>query len=176
MPEKLSDDFLPPYSYVPGGPWPHPISSPQGHSHGQRDVKVPPILNDDWEQSPMFLKGVRLFNAGYYWEAHEAWESLWHAHGRQGAEADMLKALIKLAAAGVKYREGQPHGIETHSRRAGAIFRSLRKRTSPRIFGLDLKRLEEFADAIAANPDIVVVPRTARVHRVFAYQIEPTKD
>ena len=137
---------------------------------------MPPIADDVWEQSPMFLKGVRLFNAGYYWEAHEAWESLWHAHGRHGAEADLLKALIKLAAAGVKVREGRPHGITTHATRAGAIFRMLRKRSRPRIFGLGLQRLEEFAEAIAANPAIDRGPHDAPVHRVFAFQIEPTKD
>ncbi|TGQ49534.1 DUF309 domain-containing protein, partial [Mesorhizobium sp. M1C.F.Ca.ET.210.01.1.1] len=27
----------------------------------------------------MFRWGIDLFNHGYYWEAHEAWEPLWHA-------------------------------------------------------------------------------------------------
>ena len=61
--------------------------------------------------SPRFLRGVSLFNAGYYWEVHEVWEGLWHAYGRRGVLADVIKALIKLAAAGVKVREGQEHGV-----------------------------------------------------------------
>jgi predicted metal-dependent hydrolase len=67
-----------------------------------------------------------LFNAGYYWEAHEAWEGLWHAHGRLGPTANVLKGLIKLAAAGVKVRQGQPHGIITHARRAASLFEAAR--------------------------------------------------
>ena len=53
-----------------------------------------------------------------YWEAHEAWEELWHACGRMGPTADFLRGLIKLAAAGVKVREGRPRG-SGQSRRAG---------------------------------------------------------
>ena len=49
-----------------------------------------------------------LLNHGFYWEAHEAWETLWHAAGRKGEIADFLKGLIKLAAAAVKAREGNP--------------------------------------------------------------------
>ena len=64
---------------------------------------------------------IELFNAGYYWEAHEAWEGLWHAHGRRGATADLIKGLIKLAAAGVKVRERRPRGVITHSRRAASV-------------------------------------------------------
>ncbi len=71
----------PPYSYVPGGPFPHPIREPSGHSYGHRTEAVPPIEPDGWRDSPAYLRGIDLFNAGYYWEAHEAWEPLWHALG-----------------------------------------------------------------------------------------------
>lgn len=45
----------------------------------------------------LFLRGIDLFNAGKFWEAHEAWEELWLA-----AESDVvqfLQGLIQLAAA-----------------------------------------------------------------------------
>ena len=109
----LYSEPLPPYSYVPGGPWPHPISSPQGHSFGQAASKVAALSENQGANSSRFLRGVCLFNAGYYWEAHEVWEGLWHAYGRRGVLADVIKALIKLAAAGVKVREGQEHGVRT---------------------------------------------------------------
>src|SRR4051812_10662399 len=116
------DDAMPPYAYVPGGPWPHPTRSPRGHSHGVEQGREPPVEGDDWERSPAYLRGVALFNAGYYWEAHEAWEALWHAHGRKGPTADVLRGLIKLAASGVKVRQRQVHGVVTHARRAHAHF------------------------------------------------------
>ncbi len=100
-------DPLPPYSYVPGGPWPHPTSSPHGHSFGHVASQAVSASESSGAIPPRFLRGVALFNAGYYWEAHEVWEGLWHAYGRRGVLADVVKALIKLAAAGVKVREGQ---------------------------------------------------------------------
>ena len=116
MPEPL-----PPYAFVPGGPWPHPTRSPAGHRFGRHDPPAPPILEDAWELSDAYARGIELFNAGYYWEAHEAWESLWHAHGRRGPTAEVLQALIKLAAAGVKVREGRPAGVRTHASRAATL-------------------------------------------------------
>ena len=45
------------------------------------------------------------------------------AEGRTGKVADILKGLIKLAAAGVKAREGKPAGVRRHARRAEELFR-----------------------------------------------------
>ena len=93
--------------------------------------------------SPQFLRGVALFNAGYYWEAHEVWEGLWHAYGRRGVLADVIKALIKLAAAGVKVREGQEHGVRIHARRAAELFASARSAGASHQLGLNLDEWAE---------------------------------
>src|SRR5207302_323032 len=110
----------PTYSYIPGGPWPHPTREAE-RLQTPKPVAVA-IEDDDWSNSPLYLRGVALFNGGYYWESHEAWEYLWHAHHRRGPTADLLKALIKLGAAGVKVRERQPHGVRIHARRASDLF------------------------------------------------------
>ncbi len=123
-----SIESFPPYSFVPGGRWPHPIRSPQGHSYGRIAQSVNRVID---ARSPQFVHGKRLFDAGYYWEAHEAWEGLWHAEGRRGATADLLKGLIKLAAAGVKVREGQEHGVRTHAARAAESFAAARAQGAP---------------------------------------------
>ena len=49
-----------------------------------------------WRECREYLRGIDLFNYGYYWEAHEVWECLWHACGRQGPTSEFLKALIRL--------------------------------------------------------------------------------
>jgi hypothetical protein len=167
-----STEPLPPYSYVPGGPWPHPISSPRGHWFGRRPPKVESDEAGQGPRSPAFLRGVELFNAGYYWEAHEVWEGLWHAHGRQGATADVLKGLIKLAAAGVKVREGQEHGVRTHARRAGETFAAARRQGGPLQLGLDLDQWIDRANHLADNPPSDRGVPDAPVFRVFAFQIE----
>jgi hypothetical protein len=118
---RYTDLALPPYSYVPGHA-PHPVSDPAGHMHGETHRAALPLLPDSWEASTEYRYGIDLFNCGFYWEAHEAWESLWHAAGRKGRVAEFLKGLIKLAAAGVKAREGNPRGVRRHAARAAALF------------------------------------------------------
>jgi len=166
------DEPLPPYAFVPGRGWPHPTSSPDGHSFGQGRVAAEPIRDDDWARSAEYRRGVTLFNAGYYWEAHEAWEALWHAHGRHGPTADVLKGLIKLAAVGVKVREGQRHGVVTHARRAAALFKAAEQAGGPRQLGLDLREWAALSLALADQPPSDPAPG-ARVSCVFAFRIEP---
>ncbi len=166
------DDVMPPYAFVPGGRWPHPTASPNGHSYGAERLVEAPIEDDLWQKSAAYLRGIALFNAGYYWEAHEAWEALWHAHGRRGPVAEVLKALIKIAAAGVKVREGQKHGVVVHATRASALFDAARQSVGDRLLGLQLEKWSAIARRIAADPPIDPAP-DASVSRVFTFQIEP---
>lgn len=161
----------PPYTYVPGGPWPHPTGSPLGHMHGKTPERPPPIENDAWPESTAYLHGVRLFNAGYYWEAHEVWESLWHAHGRRGPTATVLKGLIKLAAAGVKIREGRPGGAQTLAQRASSHFAEAAEE-GPRRLGLDLEQWIRRAKDVAAAPP---APQgtSERPEPVFRFILDP---
>ncbi len=142
---RYTDRPFPPYSYVPGQA-PHPVSDPAGHMYGHEPPKPPPLDPANWRASDTYLYGIDLFNHGYYWEAHETWESLWHAAGRKGEVADFLKGLIKLAAAGVKVREENAAGIERHARRARELLGSVRS-DRPTFCGLDLLRLLELCHA-----------------------------
>jgi uncharacterized protein len=169
----LQNEPLPPYSFVPGGPWPHPTRSPQGHSYGQAGASAGGGAGAGAAVMARFRRGAHLFNAGYYWEAHEVWEGLWHACGRHGATALLCKALIKLAAAGVKVREGQEHGVVTHARRAAACFAQARELGGRFRLGLDLDCWTERARELAANPPRDPAGRDARVVRVFDFEIEP---
>jgi hypothetical protein len=165
-PRLLPEVPFPPYSFVPGR-FPHPVSDPAGHSFGVVARPAPPLDPDRWAENPRYLLGIDLFNAGYYWEAHEAWESLWHACGRTGRTADFLKGLIKLAAAGVKVREGRPEGVARHARAAADLFR---RTGSPheRYLGLTLDELIPWAEAVAAEPPKATDP-TASVEIVFPF-------
>ncbi len=142
---------FPSFSYVPG-------TFPPAHAAGGNGFGPAALPAYDpqtpWAQSDVFWFGIDLFNHGFYWEAHEAWESLWHALGRRGNEADFLKALIKLAAAGVKAREGRAAGAMKHALRAKELFAVLA--TSPSSAWnerLDVQRLQNYAAAIASQAD-----------------------
>jgi hypothetical protein len=151
-PRYLPQRELPPYSYVPGGGWPHPTGAEGGHSFGRHEPPAPPLEEDHWRENEIWLFAIDLFNQGYYWEAHEAWESLWHACRRTGPVADLLKGLIKLAAAGVKSREGRPKGVKQH------VARSLELLTAAQClgempFGLALADVRVAAEKIAAESE-----------------------
>lgn len=165
------DRPLPPYSYVPGH-FPHPISDPRGHSYhdaaitttvpGDHQImSVPSGHNSDWNESSDYLFGIDLFNHGFYWEAHETWEQVWIELGRTGRDADFIKGLIKLAASGVKAREGRPIGVQRHAHRAHELFRQVSEKCidnedGVRIGGMDLISLCGAAESIAENVELLI--------------------
>jgi hypothetical protein len=169
-PRFLPDTPLPPYTYVPGR-FPHPISNPAGHSFNLSSAPAPPLDAARWGESHDYKLGLDLFNHGYYWEAHEAWERLWHAAGRRGPVAELLQGLIKLAASGVKVREGRSPGTITHAQRARELFE--RAFVGHTVFlGLRLADLVLYthqAEACASN----VADAELGVRMVFPFVLHP---
>jgi uncharacterized protein len=95
--------------------------------------------------SHYFLAGIRHFNAREFWEAHEAWETIWLA-----AESNIeqfLQGLIQVAAA--------YHHIQRGTYR-GAI----------RLIDAGLKRLEPFPMRFCGI-DRTIVEDAARRHRAW---------
>src|SRR5262249_27229341 len=123
---------------------PHPVSDPKGHSFGRPHENPPAIDPEHWQQSGAYLRGLDLFNYGYYWEAHEGWEGLWHAAGRRGEAAGFLKGLIRLAVAGVKERQGLGDAARAHARRAAELWRGVAR---DRYLGLNVGALVALAEA-----------------------------
>ena len=135
---------LPPYAYITGQGLPHPVNDPRGHLYAQKDqLHEPPISPDVLASLPTepasrrralaallavnsrWLCALDLFNQGFYWESHEAWESFWNALGRTTPEALFVQGLIHLAAACVKVREGKPNGVARHTQRARELLGDL---------------------------------------------------
>lgn len=134
-----------------------------------------------WRECHEYLRGLDLFNYGYYWEAHEAWEAVWHAAGRRGLLGDFLKGLIKLAAAGVKVREGRTLGVVRHARRAEELFDRTAERMQNaavtferRLLGLSIDELRQIARQVAENPpDLTPRDRVPPVEIVFDFSLAP---
>ena len=163
---------FPPYSYVTGQ-FPHPTRDRLGHSFGHPHRSVPPLEPERWQASQEYLFALDLFNHGYYWEAHEAWEELWHACGRTGVVADFLKGLIKFAAAGVKVREGRSEGVRRHARRAIELLQVVQRAIGVDDFcGLNLQQLVANAEQLANDPPVAAQTKVP-VEIVFDFQLEP---
>ena len=118
VPRYCPQRRFPSYRYVPGGRQPHPLRDPRGHSY---ESPPRPRRLTEWEPSAWrtlneWLFGVDLFNAFFFWEAHESWEGLWAAKPRDSAPARMLQGLIQIAAALLKIHLGSIAGATSLSR------------------------------------------------------------
>lgn len=56
-----------------------------------------------------YIEGIRLFNTGDFWHAHEKWEACWL--GSDEPDYTFYKGIIQSAAALYHWRKGTPHGL-----------------------------------------------------------------
>lgn len=93
--------------------------------------------------------GAALFNAGEYWEAHEAWEALWLRS--EGQERRLLAGVILLAAALHKGRKMKnPRGGRRNYDKALAHLEHLPDRYE----GVEVRRLEAEVVRALENPEL----------------------
>jgi hypothetical protein len=109
--ERYTDLPLPPYPFLPGVD-PHPTADAAGHSY-QRGHSMPDWQPPEaWATCLPYLQGCDLFNHGYFWEAHEAWEKLWLSCDRSSVQAHYLQGLIQAANALLKRRMQRSQAVE----------------------------------------------------------------
>ena len=157
---------FPSYAYLPGQR-PHPIRDPAGHSYHVEPRPAIAALDSD-----EFAWGQDLFNHGYYWEAHEAWEGIWHVADRGSALRALLKGLILLSAAGVKIREGKRAPAMRHAGRAAGLFRQLAKfphEAFSQAFGISPALLADMAEASASAPRSLQITEPGEPEVVFDF-------
>lgn len=111
---------FPPYRFIPGHA-PHPITHPDGHSHGRAEPVFAPLTEGNWRESEDYLFGVDLYNHAYWWEAHEAWEGLWRVSPEP--VAGFLQGLIQCSGALIKAHVADAGGTRRLSERGRAKMR-----------------------------------------------------
>ncbi len=146
---RYTDYEFPPYTYVPGVAV-HPMRADGHQCLGPRYEPLD-CFEEQWRECATYLWGIDLFNRGFYWEAHEAWEAVWRDMRRDSMAADWCKGLIKLAAAGVKIREGRIVGMKRHANRAAELFATVHEKYSDRFAGLSPDQLRQYAQSIASE-------------------------
>jgi predicted metal-dependent hydrolase len=95
--------------------------------------------------NPAYLEGIRLFNAGHFWHAHEQWEECWRQAGEP--DATFYKGIIQAAAALVHWQKGNPRGLRLNWAKSRRRLAGL----PPRYMGLDLAALIVALDDFAAR-------------------------
>ena len=60
----------------------------------------------DWVTDPAAMFAADLFDHRFFWEAHEAWEAMWHECPKPSVDRDVLQSLIQTAAALLQFHLG----------------------------------------------------------------------
>ncbi len=108
---RYTDTPFPRYRYLPFvAGIPHPRRDPAGHSYAQEEEYLAGFAADDWRGCQAYLYGIDLFNHGYWWEAHEALETVWLAAGQETLTGHFVQGLIQVAAAQLKRFIGEERG------------------------------------------------------------------
>lgn len=150
-PRYAPERDLPPYAFLPGRD-PHPTSDPQGHSYAS--APGPPAAHqsaEGWSENEEYLFGVDLYNHGYLWEAHEAWEGTWMASKADEVQAEHLQGLIQCAAAALKVLMGQPRGLAKLALLGTGRLERVIETQGARYMGIDLARFVADFRAFAAS-------------------------
>jgi hypothetical protein len=149
------------------------VRDPAGHSY---HVEPMPVDAEASLGSDAFLWGLDLFNHGYYWEAHEAWEGLWQVADRDSPLRMLFKGLILLAAAGIKIRERKNAAAERHAMGAAALLRRLTKvpdRDIEQALGTSPAALAEYAEAATRIPTQLRATAPGEPQPVFNFILGP---
>jgi len=115
-PPRYTQRPFPPFRYIPGRS-PHPRTAPTKNSRFFDQDTLPGFSPDDWNTCESYLYGIDLFNHGYWWEAHEVFETVWLAAGQRATLCGrFVQGLIQLAAAQLKRFIGELRGAQSLTR------------------------------------------------------------
>lgn len=163
---------FPRYRFLPGR-HPHPTAHPDGHSYHPPDD--PPVAveyrpADQWRESVDYLYGCDLYNHGYWWETHEAWEGLWQLTDKDGPQGQFLQGLIQVAACHLQLEQGHLRGVERlRNSSAGHIERAMERIDEQYFMGLAVRswiaEVREYYEVVLARAP----SKPAHDHRQYPY-------
>lgn len=105
---------------------------------------------EDGANNPAWCYGLRLFDAGFYWEAHEVLEPVWLNATPNSRERHLVQAVIHLANGLLKEAMGRPKARRRLAELSRATFLAAFPAGKGRLMGLDgaaaLKAAERLAN------------------------------
>ncbi len=167
---------FPPYRFLPGRD-PHPKSD-AGHSPRSLESGNAPLWlgPERWRDMPDYLLGVDLYNHGFWWEAHEAWEGLWKAIPRSDISRRFLQGLIQAGACHLQILQRQHEGARRLRQESfdhfDAVLATLPREPAPVFMGLALQPwLTGLRASLAASLDAPTPPATDHWLALYPYLI-----
>ena len=106
----------------------------------------------------LYLEGIQLFNEHEYFDAHEAWEDVWHM--AYGLKHDFYQGMIQCAVALEHYRRSNPRGV-------ASLYKSYQpkfEKVPPVFMGLDVtKFLEQMREVLRPVVDADPLPEKGQI-------------
>ena len=120
------------------------------------------------EERRIYLEGIRLFNKGDFFEAHDAWEEAWHQVGHRLRER-FYRAIIQSAVTLELLRRGRAVGV----RQVFVTCKELFDGVPPIYMGLDVRtHLDRLRHAIEpAIDDLQTTHITINPGRLFQIEL-----
>lgn len=148
---------FPAYAFVPGQNA-HPSADPAGHNAGQVPCASLALTENNWMEVNDYLFGCDLYNHGFWWEAHEAWEKVWLA-GPSGDKTDFyLRALIQAANGLLKLRMQRAKAADRLSNAVGELLAEA-EITQAKYMGLNIAPwLAEYETYVRSRGEQETVP------------------
>lgn len=129
-PRYLPERVLPAYAFLPGR-----TPRPQASAANLDGLRV---TETNWRTHEEYLWGVDLYNCGFTWEAHEAWEGLWRIAAQDSLVRTFLQGLIQCAAASVKSAIGDTAAAARIATRALERLTRVHSEQGPVYLGVDV--------------------------------------
>ena len=139
---RVPERALPAYRFVPGQS-PHPFRDPGGHMYtdGSAPAEIPWDPTVPWSEDPAHHWACELFDHRYYWEAHEAWEAMWHFAPADSPIRSLLQGLIQVAASVLKRHVGQDGGADRLQARSRVRLQTAVDGCGAVVHGIDVPEL-----------------------------------
>jgi uncharacterized protein len=140
--------------YAPAREFPRSAFVPGRTARPEREKSVvrASIDAERWREDDDYLFGVDLYNSGFLWEAHEAWERPWRASADE-LQRLYLQGLIQCAAACLRLAMEESRGAPRLARAAGEKLERVARRAPDGYMGLDVATFaRDFAAFFAREP------------------------
>jgi len=108
-----------------------------------------------------WAEGIALFNAGHFFECHEAWEQVWKR--ASGEEKLFYQGIIQAAVAILHAQRGNSRGARSIWRKAFTKLENLPERHAGIALGELRAAVDEFIAAALAGRTITALPKIRRI-------------
>lgn len=157
---RFTEYNLPTESYIPGK-----TSRPESPPLSGENINPKNLSVDSPFENQFFLYGVDLFNHHFFWEAHEAWEEIWHLEEERELR-DLLQGMIQLSGGFLKILQGNYRGART-------LWAKARARLTPELLCETGVHLEPHLRMIDDDDTVVDFTIENTFHRITLRGVTP---